>query len=351
MRQPVSLLAAFLILTPPLHGQSRQERVLRPEITPQLKLSVTRGLDYLIKKQTRSGDFDSEFPVAANALVGLAFLAGGFTQREGPAPYTEALRLGTTALLGRQNEQGYFDDGGRSRMYGHGFATLYLAELYGTSGSRGERIRNALKAAVRVIEQSQAPDGGWDYDPGPRFWSRSRQYEVSDTSITVCQTLALRAARNLGITVSATTIRSARGYIARAQNPDGGFRYRQQGIGKFFESSAFPRSAAGVCILYSLGDYNSKAIQAGFDYLERNYRFPWSNPFPYYGHYYCAQAMFQAGGTRWREYFPWISEALLDQQETDGSWTHKRQENATQAAAMALIILQLPYRFLPIHER
>ena len=253
-------------------------------------------------------------------------------------------------LLELQTPSGYFHDG-ESRMYGHGFATLYLAELYGTSPRLESSLRSALRAAVTVIEGSQSADGGWDYDPAPRFFAESTRHSDSDTSITVCQTMALRAARNLGLRVSDSTIARARAYIYRAQNPDGGFRYRQGSYGAAFSESAFPRSAAGVCILYSLGDYNSPEIRRGFDYLFDSYRFPWSNKFPYYAHYYCAQAMFQAGGKYWREYFPWVSEALRDEQRQDGSWTARGLENSTQATAMALIVLQLPYRFLPIHER
>jgi hypothetical protein len=262
------------------------------------------------------------------------------------------MKRGTKALLDRQNRSGYFEDG-RSQMYGHGFATLYLAELYGASGSDDATLRLALERAIQVIESSQADTGGWDYAPAPQFVSSTDTFGASDTSITVCQTMALRAARDLGIKVDARVIAKARRYIGEAQNDDGGFCYRKQGrLSQYpFGSSSFPRSAAGVCILYSLGNYNSESIKRGFDYLYENYRWPWSNKFPFYAQYYCAQAMFQAGGRYWAESFPWARKALLEWQSSDGSWRAPPQENDVQATAMALIVLQLPYRFLPIHER
>ena len=331
---------------------ARPRQVLRQEITSAIRLGVSRGFQKLISNQTPSGEFDSSYPVAVNSLVGLAFLAGGYSLRTGPEDYTRALQRGTRALLSHQGSTGYFDDS-RSNMYGHGFATLYLAELYGTFGHEALPVRECLERALRVIEGSQGPDGGWDYDPAPKFrvGPGRRSFGASDTSITVCQTMALRAARNLGIRIDNAVVDRARKYVYRAQNADGGFRYRQVQLTYINEGSAFPRSAAGVCILYSLGDYNSQAIKKGFDYLRRNYRFPWSNLFPFYAHYYCAQAMFQAGGEYWNEYFPWISKALLDEQRSDGGWRAGFQENSMQATAMALIVLQLPYRFLPIHER
>ena len=228
-------------------------------------------------------------------------------------------------------------------MYGHGFATLYLAELYGESAGRDRTIRDSLQRAIRVIERSQHREGGWDYLPNKKG--------DSDTSITVCQTMALRAARNLGLSVSARVIRHAQLYISKAQNSDGGFRYRSQDV-PGMKGSAFPRSAAGVCILYSLGDYSSEKIRRGIEYLERNYTK--YNEFPFYAQYYCSQAMFQVGGARWNRYYEWVSDRLLRDQHDDGSWRSKPlqlEKNVAQTTAMALIVLQLPYRLLPIHER
>ncbi len=161
------------------------------------QMAIDRGLLYLKKNQKDSGTFAGTegFRVAIDALGGLAFLAGGHTDSEGP--HTEVLRRVISNLLSAQNDRGYFDDG-QSRMYGHGFATLFLAELYGMTGDQGQTIRNALKLAVKLIEDSQCDDGGWDYQPDA---SRG-----SDTSITVCQTMALRAARNLGIHIQLSVV-------------------------------------------------------------------------------------------------------------------------------------------------
>jgi hypothetical protein len=309
-------------------------------------MAAARGFDFLIRQQSPGGDFDAEVPVAVNALVGLSFLASGTTEDMGPAAHCAALRKCTDALLRHQDRNGYFSDG-VSRMYGHGFATLFLAQVYGT-GVRRPEIRSALKQALRVIEMSQSRDGGWDYTP--RSATPAGEEIFGDTSITVCQTMALRAAQNLGIAVDETVVSRARRYIEVAQNKDGGFRYRPQLRRYAAVESAFPRSAAGVCILYSLGDYQSESIKKGFEYLDRNYRSRLTS-YPYYGHYYCAQAMFQAGGRHWKAYFPWVRNHLLEAQRADGSWKPSREENRMQCTAMALIVLHVPYRYLPILER
>src|SRR5690606_10572826 len=217
----------------------------REFINAELLHSVARGLRYLLHEQSQTNSFrDGTYPVAVNALVGLAFLAGGHTPEESAKEeYARAVELCTSVILSYQKPDGYFDDGAESGMYGHGFATLFLAEVYGHNRGREEEVRKALRAAVRLIERSQHREGGWDYQP---YQTRGRN--GSDTSITVCQTMALRAARNLGLNVDAIVIQKARRYIENAQNPDGGFRYRSEDI-IGMTGSAFPRSAAGVCIL------------------------------------------------------------------------------------------------------
>ena len=353
----VSLLASGVGLAQEARPSGSSRRF--PELTSELRYSVLRALNYLVSHQKRTNSFLSDrYPVAENALVGLAFLTGGYTEKEGGKDYAKSIQKCTTTLLSLQNRQGYFRDR-HSRMYGHGFATLFLAELYGMSGERSAQVRNALKRAIHVIEKSQSKEGGWDYEPGVRFGGEPPT--SSDTSITVCQTMALRAAKNLGLEIDLRVIQRAKSYILKAQNSDGGFSYRT-GIRYARGESGFPRSAAGVCILYNLGQHSRpevrQALRRGVRYLEKHYT-DLSNPFAYYAQYYCSQAMFQVGGRHWREYFPWIRGVLLREQEDDGSWRAghpafsilSMETNKAQTTAMALIVLQLPYRYLPIHER
>ena len=50
------------------------------------------------------------------------------------------------------------------------------------------------------------------------------------------------------------------------------------------------------------------------------------------------------------EYFPWIRDRLYDKQRADGSW-QALVGGPVVATGMALIILEIPYQFLPIFER
>src|SRR5690606_39034713 len=167
----------------------------------------------------------------------------------------------------------------------------------------------------------------------------------ADVSVTICQIMALRSARNAGIEVSKDVIDRAVEYVRRCQNPDGGFKYQLES-----GQSAWPRSAAGVASLYYAGIYEDNAIDRGLDYLRIN-ALPGhamaSRAHYFYGHYYAVQAMYLAGGAHWERWWPAIRQELLASQLDDGSWDD-RSVGPSYGTSMALIILQMPKRYLPI---
>lgn len=150
-----------------------------------------------------------------------------------------------------------FREKGRKPMYGHGFATLFLAAVLGagTSDARPE-IRERTRAAVELIVRAQNPDGGWRYEP--------RRVPAADLSVTVCQLSALRAAKDAGIFVPNATVEKSVAYVKRCQNADGGFRYMTLG-----GPSGVARTAAAILALQSGGADDSEAVAAAFRYLEK----------------------------------------------------------------------------------
>jgi hypothetical protein len=234
-------------------------------------------------------------------------------------------------------------------MYGHGFGTLFLAEVHGMVYERNlrERLHSTLQRAVQLIITAQNPEGGWRYHPMPRD---------ADLSVTICQIMALRAARNAGIAVPRSVADSCINYVRNCQDllGDGGFRYQQHG-----GPTGFARTAAGVVALYSAGVYSDPAIQRGLDFLIQRHR-PGAAPqgmgfdptvdlHYYYGHYYAAQAMWTAGGQYWQTWFPAIRDELLSRRQANGSWDCRICPH--YATAMACIILQIPNNYLPIFQR
>ena len=307
------------------------------EVTPELHAAVERGLAWLAGHQAEDGSFGnlSHYGphVGITGLAGLAFMADGDTPGRGR--YAVNVERCLDFVLSQSSESGLLAAAtSHGPMYGHGFATLFLSEVYGMT-PRPE-VREAVRRAVRLIGGTQNEEGGWRYQP---------VRADADISVTVCQVMALRAARNAGIYVDKTVIDGAIKYVKDSQNPDGGFRYMLHSGG-----SAFARSAGGVAALQYAGLYGSDEISRGLEYLTRFIPPQEQTPGHYfYGHYYAVQAMFLAGDANWQRWWPAIRAELLAKQEPDGLWREGAGDE--YGTAMALIILQMPNRLLPILQK
>lgn len=311
------------------------------EITEASAAATQRGLAKLATMQADDGSFGSERygrHVGITALACLAFMADGNLPQRGQ--YAVNVQRGLEFILSAATESGLVAaDTSHGPMYGHGFATLMLGEIYGMTGGQSDtRLREALLKAIRLIVNTQNDEGGWRYHPVPLD---------ADISVTICQIMALRSARNAGLSVPKATIDRAVAYVQACQNQDdGGFRYMLNAGG-----SAFPRSAAGVASLYYAGIYEGDSIDLGLNYLLRSsdslgYR---GGGHYYYGHYYAVQAMYLAGGNYWQQWYPRIRDELVNNQQADGQWSSSHGE--AYGTAMALLVLQMPNRLLPIFQR
>jgi len=331
--------------------------------------AVEKGLSYLAMHQNPDGSWTDRVGrkvhmtyrgtvaphVGVTGLVGIAFLAHGVLPGQGSAgfvmkngrkiSYCDVLEKALEYVMSRVSAANGFISANGSRMYSHAFATLFLAEVYGTGSYRdAEKVRRSLKNAIRLIVNAQNAEGGWRYRPGA---------QDSDMSITVCQVMALRAARNAGVEVPLGTIQRAVNYVKKSFVPGvGAFTYQLGLEFRGVHSRWTPAlTAAGVTTLYSAGEYDAFQINEGLRYILRErpmrgvarYTFDY-----YYFQYYAVQAAFQKGGAYWERWYDSIRQDLLLLQESDGRWTDLVGSN--YATAMASIILQYPNQYLPITE-
>ena len=311
------------------------------ETTPALTQAVQKGFEYLQAQQNTDGSFGRGRygkHVGITALCALAFMADG--NLPGRGPYGEEVSKALDFVLAHSTETGLLaGEASHGPMYGHGFAALFLGEVYGMN-PEDKRVRDALVKAVELIVGTQNDEGGWRYNPVP--------YDA-DISVTICQVMALRSARNAGIKVPKQTIDRAVEYVRKCQNPDGGFKYMLQAGG-----SAWPRTAAGVASLFYAGIYQDDSIDRGIQYLMRN-AMPGTNGAAgqahyYYGHYYAVQAMYLAGGENWQKWWPAVRDEIISRQSSNGGWLDNHT-GGDDASAMSLIVLQMPKRYLPIFQR
>ncbi|MFM7073600.1 MAG: prenyltransferase/squalene oxidase repeat-containing protein [Planctomycetota bacterium] len=303
--------------------------------------AVRRGLEYLAKTQNPDGSFGVGLysrNVGVCGLAGLAMMADGNTPSRGT--FGRAVERVLAFLSGCCRDSGFVaqsESASHGPMYEHGFATLFLAEAYGMARAPG--LREKLASAVRLIIETQNREGGWRYFPERRD---------ADISVTICQVMALRAAKNAGLYVPPATIDRCVDYIRRSQNSDGGFMYQLAMGGP----SKFPRSAAAVVALNNAGIYGGPEVERALDYvmefLPGSTAAAMENHF-LYGHYYAVQAMWQAGGDRWRRWYPAIEAELSKRQQADGAWLDS--VSPVYGTAMACLILLMPRNHLPVFQK
>lgn len=329
----------------PAAGMARPNTVTGQEYDDRTRAAIEKGLAWLATRQQPDGAFGA--PNAGygahsgiSALCGVAFLAGGNTPDRGK--YGEQVRkLVDWYVTKSSQENGLLAaDSSHGVMYSHGFATLFMGEVYGMTGD--ERVKEKLQRAVKIIQKTQSKEGGWRYMPVP--------YDA-DISVTICEVMGLRAARDAGIKVEKEVFDKAIGYVKRCQNPDGGFSYvANQGGGG---GSGFERTGAGTAALYYAGAFEDGGVQKGLDYLKQ--ALPGKGAAAgrlgmghyYYGHYYACQAMFLAGGDYWAKWYPAIRDELLKKQTAAGGWP-QQEVSEEYSTAISLIILQMPNRYLPV---
>lgn len=335
-----------------------------PAEDPRVRVMVDRGLAFLAKTQEPSGAWrcliykkgsESESKLDENvgvtAIACIAFMADGNLPDRGP--YAQTVAKGLEFVMSCVQESGYIS-ANQTRMYEHGFATLFLAEVYGMT--KRKDVRPVLQKAVDLIVRCQNDKGGWRYQPAP---------VVGDLSVTVTIVQALRASRNVGIVVPKETIEKAYKYVTACMLSQGGFTYQQAGEGDI--GTSYSLTAAGLVCLYGLGYYddkNRKEYDKHFGIL--NVYLTGRNP-PgvalrpsaalnprgghfFYGNYYAAQAYYQRGGEDWQRYYPRMV-SILEQAQDKASGKWMADVHPSYDTAMACIILLVPKEYLPILQR
>lgn len=309
------------------------------ELTPASEQAINHALESLAANQLPSGAWKGPFRdgpnVGISSLAMLAFLAAGNVPEQGR--YAPVLDRGLDWILSNARSSGlilYEDGASHGPMYEHAAATLLLSELYGMS-DRAE-IPSAIQAAVDVIVNAQNEEGGWRYQPSARD---------ADISVTVMQILALRGAQQAGMLVPSATIENAIKYVKRCADAGGGFLY-QTGSGQ----PGYARTGAGVASLEVCGQYDSREVIRGLDYLIAQIGASDRMQHFHYGTYYAAQAVYQAkDARRWEQWFPRVRDQVLGLQKPNGTW--ESEYGDPYATSMMVLTLAIPYRYLPIYQR
>jgi hypothetical protein len=364
-----------------------KEELETQKILSKYKHNIEMGLQWLVKNQYRDGHWDAPggaHPIPMTALAGMALLAEGSTMTQGR--YAKNIENAVEYLLGRyQKKTGLIgspnDPHEQQRyMYGQGFGTMFLAQVYGEEpdSSRRRELEKVLTGAVQFIGKAQTNLGGWGYV------SAADGSDFDEGSVTITQLQALRAAKNAGIPVAKEVIDKAGEYLRKssvissrnASNKlaeEAGVTYSLRGGGG--GGVRPPLTAAGICCMFSAGEYSNDMAIKWINYCQKYIPIDKSGRDSFghweYTHLYYSQVLYVLGEDRhakmrpdladkekqgqktllkWSRYREVIYEYLANKQNPDGSW-NSGAVGPVYSTALHLIIMQLDKAHLPIYQR
>jgi hypothetical protein len=313
---------------------------------PQVEKAIDRGLEWLVRNQSRTGSWSAQqiaYPTPMTGLAGMALLCEGSTTTQGK--YASNIRRAVDFLVSQSRPNGLIGNPTRDDRYtyGHGFAMLFLSQVLGEEEDveRRQELIDVLSRAVRFTGEAQAASGGWGYV------SCRDQPNFDEGSTTITQVQGLRGCRNAGVAVPHEIIDKAIHYIHRCTTPDGGVQYNSHGGG-----GRPAISAAAIACLYNAGEYDGEYVPRVLNYCRKNLGSVTADGFGHwhYTHYYYAQVMYRQGGKEWEEYRDKLYAKIAAEARPDGSWVDS-MIGPVYATSINLTILQLERAALPIYQR
>ncbi|NMC21271.1 MAG: hypothetical protein GYA33_12730 [Thermogutta sp.] len=320
--------------------------------TPESEEAVERGLRWIAAHQSPDGGWTFDLKksycaglcgnagtepstTAATGIALLPFLGAGYTHTQGE--HRETVRKGLYYLLrrGRATPEGL--DLQEGTMYAQGIAAIALCEAYAMT--HDEALRDPAQSAIRFIQAAQdRRGGGWRYAPG----------EPGDTTVTGWQLMALKSGQLAGLAVSRSTLYAADRFLDSVQS-DGGAQY-----GYLTPEARRATTAVGLlCRMYGGWTRGHPALARGVSHLST-----WGpSPVDLYYDYYATQVLRHWGGSDWKFWNRPMRDHLVSTQAAkgheNGSWyfddEHSRVGGRLYTTAMAVMILEVYYRYLPLY--
>jgi hypothetical protein len=333
-------------------GPARGEGVSRRGGNAASEAAVARGLEWLARHQAADGSWRFNLSgcqcdgacrqpgtvtstTAATGIALLPFLGGGHTHEAGE--HRETVTRGLYYLMSRMQATPRGGDLSEGTMYGHGVASLALAEALGMTGDR--MLVPYVRDAVRFAETAQdMHGGGWRYLPG----------QAGDTTVTAWQLAALKSAALAGVAVPSPTIDGICRFLDRVQVRDG------EGYGYLSPQDRSCTSAIGLlCRIYTAWPERAR-IDRGLARLAGK----GPDREAVYQNFYLSQALLLREHPAWSRWNRLNRDQLVARQagfgHEAGSWSFADPDTAPGGrlghTALAILTLEVYYRLLPIYS-
>ncbi len=317
------------------------------------ELAVENGLKWLIDHQFPDGSWRLQFAqgscdgrcgdpalrestTAATGLSLMALLGAGYTHHSGP--YQQQVQQGLDYLKSRMRESQFGGNLAEGTMYAQGIATIALSEAYSMTGD--DQLLPFVESAMKYIVTAQHDAGGWRYNPG----------QPGDITVTGWQMMALKSCQLAGLDPPQKTIRQARTFLSSVGDDSSGlFGYQNK--------EPDPTSTAiGLLLqLYQGWSPEHRGLVQGTDYLVEL----GPSRDNIYFNYYATQVLFHCHHQQWESWNREIRDYLVQTQSQtgheSGSWFFPERYGSVggrlYTTAMAVLILEVYYRYLPLYDR
>lgn len=374
----VRLIVAVLLLTGLQHTTAKPTNA--PLGTAEIKKSMQRGIEYLIKSQNKDGSWGSAhktkdlnifapvpgahhgFRSGVTALSVEALIETGAANESAQA--RQALERGEEWLLTKAEQVRRADTTAIYNVWAHAYAIQALVDMHErtTDPDRRKRIKEVIATQIDRLKRYESVDGGWGYYD---FSVGAKQPAAITTSFTTATGLfALRELSRIGMEAPSNLVRRAIATVNRQRKPDHTYLYSESHKYRpLWEinrpAGSLGRSQACNIALRVWGDktITDDVVAECLDRLVERYEWlsigrkrpvpheSWfliAGYFFYYGHYYgalCAEALPSERAANYRRD---LARIIVPLQEKDGSWWDYPLYNYHQpwGTAMALMTLQ-----------
>ena len=326
--------------------------------------AVNAGLLWLAKAQARDGRWDCKkwdgggnYDVGMTGMALLAFLGAGFTHTKGR--YKSTVSRGLSWLAANQKPNGAF---AYKTFYEMGIAGMAVGEAYGLT--RSPKVGRMAQKAVDFIIKTQPEHGGFRYGGAvPK--------NEGDTSVTGWQIMAIKSAICSELKVPEAAVERSRVFLKNSYRDYGKTCYTVGGgagspamwsVGmvcrQFLGGEGYDdeiRQAADTLLTHAKGAKGGRGDQRGRGGLVGDL----------YYTYYAVLGMYQMGGEYWVQWNKLFREPLVKAQVHKlhdrkgrfirGSWDPENHRLGSRGGrvyctAMAILSLEVYYRFLPVYK-
>ncbi|MDO5552268.1 MAG: terpene cyclase/mutase family protein [Planctomycetia bacterium] len=327
--------------------------------------------------------------MVATAFAILPFLGAGYTHT-GQEPgniYQRNIAKGLEYLkynaISTANGTDFRSGLIRHGMYIQGIVTLALCEAF--EMTHDETLKPYAQGGLDFIAWAQREDGGWRYHtPADTDFIKDI---TGDISVSGWQMMALKSGISAGLDVRPNTIYSVQNFLNLVQSQDGDLYHYTPLRNETSVDDMWGRTAAGLLMRQYLGwQADSPGMQKGLEHLiewinlsdkdwqkiRKNVYIDGNRPLVFdlgedngllvrhniYFTYNAALVLNNFGGSDWHRSFKKIRDFLIETQwgqgHASGSWLfydrYMNDGGRLLNTAMSILILETPYRYLPMYQ-